>query len=411
MKISVNIGISVLISVFCACANIGMDEEYTVCVDSIKLRLLDTGVHTKGGREPDSSEIYDVNVFIFDSTGNIIYRYYAEGSGLVPLEKLPVLPDIRYSIGVIANWGNEYIVGERDSKESFVCSTDDSEGVSGTYDIMTGIVDNVVFPLSQKVLDVGMKRLFSKIRVKCNFDEVDSGVEIKVLKVSINNVPESVMMFEDNVADKVVEGAVLEGDALDGIESDGVEFSLFENLQGVVDGASTNKEKGELLGEEKRVLCSYIELECSYISRTRRGEVKYRFYLGTDHSNCNVYRNSAQTITVKFKETASCDENSVSVDNSDLWNRPNKIVIYPSKATFTANEQSSILCSYEMIPGNVYDDRVVWATSNPAVATVSQDGLLVTQGSGTCTITAASVDKPGVIGELKVKVYNYSGTN
>lgn len=54
---------------------------------------------------------------------------------------------------------------------------------------------------------------------------------------------------------------------------------------------------------------------------------------------------------------------------------------------------ATVTLKAEVLPANATDKTVTWSTSNPAVATVSDNGLVRGVGIGTCTIKAAAGDK------------------
>ena len=57
-----------------------------------------------------------------------------------------------------------------------------------------------------------------------------------------------------------------------------------------------------------------------------------------------------------------------------------------------------------VLPDNATDKTVTWSSSNPAVATVSETGLVNAVGSGTATITATAADGSGVTASCEVTV-------
>ena len=57
-----------------------------------------------------------------------------------------------------------------------------------------------------------------------------------------------------------------------------------------------------------------------------------------------------------------------------------------------------------VLPDNATDKTVTWSSSNPAVATVSETGLVTAVGDGTATITATAADGSGVTATCEVTV-------
>ncbi len=66
------------------------------------------------------------------------------------------------------------------------------------------------------------------------------------------------------------------------------------------------------------------------------------------------------------------------------------ITITPSTATIETKSSKQLLAS--IAPSNATFQTVSWSTSNPAVATVTENGLVNAVGKGNATITATSVD-------------------
>lgn len=77
------------------------------------------------------------------------------------------------------------------------------------------------------------------------------------------------------------------------------------------------------------------------------------------------------------------------------------------------NEDGNIYVTDEMqfsaaiLPENCTYTRLIWYSSNPDVATVSQSGLVTAVGEGDATIIAVSTDKSGIKGEYPITVKKY----
>ena len=377
---------------------------------TLQLRYLQAGPFAKSADIIDQVLVEDVNVYVADSDGNIVYQNHFWGSG-VSTEPFDIYKGSLYTVYVLANWGQEKPVADEDDLLGTVLTASDpacpAEGLAAK--LLCGKVDGVVFPLQSGVLDVQMERILSHVNVKCDFSGVGESVEVVPVKVSIKNVPVSALLFAENVAEEVCSGAEYTAEELDGLEASGVDFLMFENIQGNVGNASGNKQKAEMMTQQMREVATYVEMECNVVTPDRRGVMVYRFFLGTDHSNCNVLRNARQSITVKFNGAVSQDENSVSVDNSAMPYRIYMIRVSPTSLQFTSSSQSSAQCTITLYPGNAVDSRVEWTTSNSKVATVDQNGLITTRGKGTCYIYVTSKDCPSVQAKVMVRVNNYTG--
>lgn len=372
------------------------------------LRFMEGGPYTRSSTELEEGVVADVNVYVFASGGELVCgRYFPQGA--VFFNDLAVSAGKEYSIYVLANWGGELIIGDLEQLQNLSFSPEDAADImqgKGT-DLMCGKVDGVAFPVPGDIVDVELQKLYSRVALDFYMSYLNTSVEFAVKKASIKNVPKSVSLFSDNVADEVADGAVFEGEDLSRLESGAVAFHLFENMQGTIGSASSAKGKAKLLSAEQRQVCSYVELECSYHSLERTGTMTYRFYLGTDHTNCNVPRNSTQTVKVRFRGNVSPDENSVSVDNSALLYRPTLIIVDATALQFRLSGQTTYQSTLTVYPVSAYDKRVVWSSSNPSIATVDQNGLITAKSLGKCTVTVTSVDRPDVYEEISVRVSNY----
>lgn len=374
------------------------------------LSFVEDWPYTKIGSSIPQGVVEDVNVYVFGEDGELVCSRFFSGDEVF-IGDLQVSPGKEYSVYAVANWGSECIVEDRADMEALTYSAADpadlySDKGSG---IMCGKVEDVRFPLDGDMLEMGLRRLYCNVRLKFHFAYINTGIELSVKRISVKNVPGSVLLFSDNVAADVVDGPVFEGDDLSLLDTEGVSFPIFENMQGDVAGSSSNKRKALLLSQERQQVCSFVEIECGYHSPERTGTIIYRFFLGTGHADCNVPRNTTQTVTVRFMGSVSPNENSVSVDNSALLYRPSTMVVSPSYIQFNSANRSSMQCNVTIYPSQAYDKRVVWKTSNARIASVDQNGLITTEGKGSCVVTVSSVDRPDVYAEVKVKVAKYTG--
>jgi uncharacterized protein YjdB len=75
------------------------------------------------------------------------------------------------------------------------------------------------------------------------------------------------------------------------------------------------------------------------------------------------------------------------------------VTVTPSPITMTVGQTTQFTATLKDAGGNVLNGRVVtWASSNPAAATVSANGLVTAVASGSTTITASSEGKSGTAG-------------
>ena len=362
----------------------------------LRIKFVEGGPFTKGDTPINESIIEDINIFIFTPDKHLIRRSYTTGGNL-SLEDMVLTTNVSYTIYAVANWGEEIECNTVEELESMMYEGDNlSELQNGKgARILCGRLEDVKLSIKEPlVMELG--RLLGKVHVMCNLSRLSSGVSLTIKKVSLKNVPKDVALFKENVAGKVADGGSLEGGMLSEITYKGVDFYMFENLQGDVAGATGNKDKANRLDEGSRSVCSYIEMECSLLSKSKRGEIIYRFYLG-GKADCNVLRNTSQTVTVNFIGEASQKENSVSVDNSALLDRVTEMRLYPSVISFApGNFGKTYQCWVELLPATAYDKSVTWSSSDENVATVDQTGFIRTVGVGECSIWAHCQDNPSI---------------
>ena len=76
--------------------------------------------------------------------------------------------------------------------------------------------------------------------------------------------------------------------------------------------------------------------------------------------------------------------------------------VSPQAATMTVGETTTVRATHQPDDANVTD--VVWSSSNEAVATVDQDGVVSAVGAGEATITVSDPTQPSVSASVTVRV-------
>lgn len=371
----------------------------------MKVEFLESFPFTKGDVAVEASAIEDVNLYIFDAEGVPVYsKFFPDGN--IGAQEVTLLTKSSYSVYALANWGKEEKVLSLQQLLGLSYRAEDigelCEG-NGTA-IMTGCMEDVTFPF-ESPLPVRMERIVGKITLKCRYNAIDKNVTLTVKSVALKNVPLESSLFGDNVAAEVADGITVDRwYPLQKLNSKGLSFYMFENLQGAVPGAVGNKDKALMLGEQRRQVCSYVEIVANIVSKKHRGDMVYRFFLGTSDEDCNVLRNNDHRITVSFKGTVSENENSVSVDNGALLDRVTDVRVTPSYIVFTQGLGKTFQCGLTVSPETAYDKRVTWYSSDKNIVKVDQNGLMTTVSPGYCEVYAKSVDNPQVQGLVMIDV-------
>ena len=376
--------------------------EFTVTLEDL------TPAETKSGSLADESPVKDLNLFLYNKDGELITHIYREIRSSNDLSfNLMAENGESCSAYAIANLGYEMERYDRSQLEEAVCSADDYSKMFGENGncVMSGRKDFLV--KKNETVTVEMIRVMAKITVVCNYDYLNRDVRLKIRRIRICNIPRQVKFFGKSYAQKASD--VMSGDYytekdLGSVSSTGVDFYTFENYQEAnLTGAGTNKEKADMLTQLQLKTCSYIMLDYEFLDKQKVGTIGYRFFLGKSMEDVIVERNNHYRATVYFKGNASRDELSVSVDNSNLKDRPTAISITPKKLSFTKLGTSSQL-NAQISPSSAYNKGVVWSSSNSAVATVDGNGLVTSVSNGNCTIKATSAENSSIYDTADVTV-------
>lgn len=367
-----------------------------------------TQLNTKAVVKLNESLIEDVNLYIINEQGALMNHFYFTADKLLNNsynKDIMVYKSHKYKVYAILNWGGMLYMNSEEqilSKRYTIDKIDDIAKSNGGV-IFTGVTDLIEL-YNGITLEIPVKRIVSKVSIVCDFTRLNSGVSLQVQRVSLKNAPKETVLFGSNVAGSVINGEMRDSEQLlSGISTTGISFYTFENLQGTVSGATSNKEKASLLGSRRNV-ATYIEVECALVSNTKRGNIVYKFYLGTSHTDANIFRNTSQTIKVSFVGNASVNENSVSVDNSDIKDRVTDMYIDPAVIHFKGYYGDTQQCKAVIIPSTAADKRVTWSCPSSYIAKVDQNGLVTVYEVGTTYIIATSVDNPAVSASCKISV-------
>ena len=77
-----------------------------------------------------------------------------------------------------------------------------------------------------------------------------------------------------------------------------------------------------------------------------------------------------------------------------------------NKSSLTMNALDTFQMTASVYPDSANDKRITWSSSDPAIASVDENGLVTALKKGTATITAAAIDGSGVKSTCKVTVSN-----
>lgn len=388
-----------------------MEVEYgkkdTVKID-VNFKL--SGIESKSEVEVNDVLVEDVNVFVVDEMGSVIYKGYHTTA--VEME-FGAYENMLYSVYAIANAGEALDGKNVEEIEGLVYSIPDISHITTTAGavLMSGKTDPQVFGNTNETqsVTVYLTRCVAKVQLTADYSQLNDDVEITVTKVQLRNAPACVNLFGESKITKKsnsMDGeAVIRPSATD--LSRGLVFYQFENLQGTLQpGNTSQQEKQWSASNPYSDICSYIELKATYSSPRKYGDILYRFYLGTDMvTNYDVKRNTQQNITVSFINDGGVDENTWRVDNSNIVDCVSNITLSPTSLEFTElGETKGITAT--VVPVTAPNKTLEWHTSDASVATVDESGNVTSIGNGNCTISAGSTDGSNITSSCSVTV-NY----
>lgn len=389
--------------------DINPDEQEEKDLTEFTVTLKDVSqVETKLGFSVDEDWVKDLNLFLYSNNGELITNIYREVRSQDDLTfNLKAQDGADCSVFAIANLGYQMDGPNMYRLTESVFGINEYSGMFGENGncVMSGRKDFNV--KKDEVVTVEMRRIMAKVTVLCNYDNLNSNVQLKINSIKICNIPKEVKYFGRSFAKRasdVIDGNCYMKGNLGSITTTGVDFYTFENYQEAeLTGATTNKEKAEMLTSLQLKTCSYIQLEYEFTDSQKFGTIRYLFYLGKSMEDVIVERNNHYTATVFFNGNASRDEISVSVDNSDLKDRITSLTVTPKELFFTELNTTSQLSAYTY-PSTAYNKLVSWSSSDPSVATVDNNGLVTSVGNGHCSIRATSVEKPYIYDTAEVTV-------
>lgn len=351
------LSVGILISVICASGCSRLEER----CGNVTISFHCTDPETRSAL-PDEDLITDISLMIFDESG------YAEdclwlGNGTRScISRLVV--DKRYTFCACANFGYQIYADHIDELQEikyYLAYPDEYREGIPMY------AEEELMVTGDETIEIGLRRLMAKISLSMDRSRLDDDVEMKVRAVKIGNCPRSVTPFRESRTlsgdDSFPTGfsldefqtAGLNSKAGNGISKE-VSLYMFENLQGDSE-RHIDSDRGKVFDKEdvRTELCSYIEMEMEYISEEKKSGEKgliYRFYLGEDHSNFDIRRNTHYHITVT-PENDGISEDSWRVDISDLTDiGPGYFQAYPS----------------DYIRGDIGDKIHIWCEFSPVSA-------------------------------------------
>ena len=313
--------------------------------------------------DPDEDRITDYNLLVFNAFGILEEKVFVPSRQLVlengkVCHRTRLLQDVPYTILAAANLGYE-----------LPCQTL-QEALSYRYhmaypdEFTPGMPMAAVFEGtmgSDGVLEVPLQRVMARVELTLDRSALKGDVQFTVREVRVGGCPSSVLLFGTSKAESATdifrEGylkdwrqvSALNRDISVGI-SEPLSVYLLENAQGdLLEHVSTPQ--GKVFTDSRyQEVCSYIELRAEYHSpraNTRPGEyLVYRFYLGENLNNFDVFRNVLYRVTLR-PEGDGLQENSWRVDQGGM-EVPTRFELHPAAYNECASGDSfHIWCEVE----------------------------------------------------------------
>ncbi len=363
----------------------------------------------------DEFLVDDINLYVVNESGDVVaYKYYdntplanqADGCRI----GIDIQKNMKYSLYAVANAGRKIPVVSAGQLDNLVYVISEAEEVvngSGSV-LMAGKVSSLYLADGQTVT-VALERCLSKISIRADFGGLDEDVAISINSVALKNIPDRVALFGSSrisEPEQALESAPvcnLSADAL----LKGIVFYQYENLQGTLQPDNTDYTK-KIWPQESiySKICSYVEMKGTYSSPLKRGDIVYRFYLGSDMtSNYDIKRNAEYRIVVNFNGQGGVDENTWRVDNTEISDLVTDISVMPKEYTFVGLDLS-VQLQADVLPVTAANKSVEWSSSNRDIATVDEQGCVTSVSEGVCNIIAASCDGSGASGTCTISVTN-----
>ena len=357
-----------------------------------------------------SSGPNDINLFVVNDRGDVVADIYLNGNG----------GGDKYKIGANIQKGDEYTLYSVANAGKKLQAANVME-LEAMYHIVSleGDVDDSRVLMSGKsspqrlqngtVVNIGMERCISKIILRADYSALNSDVDLEVKRISLKNVPDRVKLFGRSrivAPEHSVDGETRSGISREGLQQ-GIAFYQYENMQGTLQPENGDCTK-KVWPQESIYsrICSYVEMEASYSSPRKKGEILYRFYLGSDMtSNYDVVRNTSQTVTVNFRGDGAVDENTWRVDHSGISNLVTSVSVNPQELKFIGTG-GTVQLEALVLPQDASDRRLSFRSSDGSVASVDEAGKVLAVGEGECLVVATSCDGTEISDTCRVIVRN-----
>ena len=316
----------ILFAIITVCLLAGCSKEDRVMVSQIevtdtiyaavnlKLNLATAKTKMRGVNE---TFLYDYNVFVFNSSGDIVDRVYQKTNSSISLR---VSQSQEYDIYVVANAGEALLINSLEQLLAYEYISPTSDGVSlenGAV-VMVGKAEGVTITDGCEI-PISLVRRVAQIVIFADTSQLNPDVELTFEQIRVKDAPSKVKLFSSNKIQNTSDILSYTLNAAD-LFGSGSKCYMYENMQGTLKPGNTlQKEKVLSSGDAGFGKSTYIEIRCHYKSKRYDGTIYYQFYLGKDAlTNFDIQGNTKQTVNIYFRGNGSVRENSWRVITTDL---------------------------------------------------------------------------------------------
>lgn len=378
-------------------AGCGIDiiEERDAGKAMLAVRLSGSCMDSRSGM-PDENTITDAYILVYDDSGALeaeVKGYDAE---------IRITSGRNYTMLAYANMGHipaaEILEEMMQYKYRLKSPYDYENGLP-----MCGIVKDLRVD-KDTIAEIRLERLIAKVSIRVDRRRLDEEIEMNVNRVQIGNCPAEALVFQQSKVTDSLEcfdvGFEREDTApLNYLDADGTSYELslylLENMQGQFSTEGPASETEKVFGEndERRYLCSYIEMELAYHSDSLYCSDKpliYRFYIGDGLNSLDVERNCHYHITVCPDGDGLC-EDIWRIEKDGLHSYVQEILL-SEEVLLLDYRGKSVILETSVLPPHAYLQELIWESSDPEIVSVDQTGRVNALREGECFITCSSTD-------------------
>lgn len=356
---------------------------------------------TKSSVSFTENAVKNLAVCIYHNGMLVKEEYYTSPSSF----SISLVKGLKYNIYAVANHGRLAGVG---TEEDMIALRLACEKITK---IQTG------FPMSWKRLDylagkdsdkvtISLERLVSKINLSIDSSELEN---FTVNSVRLYQCALTVYPFHQNgdggsraeSVNYVAEGDYASSADLDKLNAgESITFYAMENCQGVLlEGNRSADEKVPEKIPANADLCTYLEITASHSGDYKgvsvsSNHVKYRFYIGNDNcTDFNIRRNTNVNIHLTVTKDRIFDKGWKVDYGEEVPDVTTDVVLSPTTLTVfrgTKNKLTAVQRTFidgQQKNGEDISSKCTWTSSNTAVATVNEIGLVTGVSVGSAVIT------------------------